>query len=84
MQYVEIIGALAAFTSTVSLLPQIRKVLITKSAEDLSYLMLLNFFITSVLWFWYGLEIGSYSVWICNLFMTLTALLLIALKKRYT
>ncbi len=83
MSSVEIIGGLAALTSTISLIPQIRKVLTTRSAEDLSYGMLVNFFITSVLWSWYGGLIDSVAVWGCNLFMTLTAVMLLVLKYRF-
>jgi len=44
------IGFLAAFTSTISLIPQIYKTYKLKSSQDLSYLMLVNFLITSILW----------------------------------
>lgn len=83
MVRVEIIGGLAAFTSTISLLPQITKVLSTRSTDDLSFWMLLNFLITSVLWVWYGVMIDSFAVWSCNLFMIVTAVMLLVLKRRF-
>ena len=41
---VNLIGFLAACTSTVSLVPQIYKSYVLKSTNDISFLMLLNFF----------------------------------------
>ncbi len=56
---IDIIGFLAAFRSTVSLIPQIIKTFRTKSAEDVSFFMLVNFLMTSLLWLLYGLMIGA-------------------------
>lgn len=83
MSIVEIVGGLAALTSSISLIPQITKVFKTKSTEDLSYGMLVNFLLTSLLWVWYGFLIASLAVWGCNLFMTITAFLLLILKRRF-
>ena len=83
MNLVEIIGSLAAISSAVSLIPQITKVLKTRSTDDLSYGMLFLFLITSLLWVTYGFMISSTAVWGCNVFMTLTAILLLALKQKY-
>lgn len=83
MNTVEIIGGFAAITSSISLIPQITKILSTKSAQDLSYLMLANFLATSVLWVIYGVMIESAAVWGCNLFMTVTAVVLSMLKVRF-
>ena len=83
MNTVEIVGGLAALTSTVSLIPQITKVLNTCSTQDLSRMMLFNFLLTSVLWVWYGAMINSLAVWGCNLIMTVSALFLVALKKKF-
>ncbi|MGC0371403.1 MAG: hypothetical protein DGJ47_000092 [Rickettsiaceae bacterium] len=80
---ISILGFLAAFTSTISLVPQIYKTYISKSAADLSYLMLLNFFVTSVLWTSYGIMITSLAVWGANLIMIFFSMILIALKYQY-
>jgi len=83
MERVEIVGALAAFTSTIALLRQITKAYSTRETKDLSLLMLVNFLVTSLLWVWYGIMIGSASVWVCNIFGTGTAVSLLALKQRF-
>ena len=80
---INIIGFLAAFTSTISLLPQIYKTYRSRSAEDLSYLMLLNFFITSLLWTSYGMMIESIAVWGANIIMIIFSIILIVLKYSY-
>lgn len=77
------IGALAAITSTISLFPQIYKTFKSKSAKDLSLLMLCNFFITSFLWVSYGLMIGSYAVWVTNIIMVISSIIMIFFKFRY-
>jgi MtN3 and saliva related transmembrane protein len=80
---ISVIGFLAAFTSTISLLPQICKTYKLKSASDLSYLMLLNFFATSVLWTSYGVMISSFAVWGANIIMIICAIILLVLKYSY-
>jgi MtN3 and saliva related transmembrane protein len=71
LMIISIIGFLAAFTSTISLIPQIYKTYKLKSSQDLSYLMLVNFFITSMLWTIYGFMIDSVAVWGANIIMIL-------------
>ena len=78
-----IIGFLAAFTSTISLIPQIIKMFQTRSVEDVSIGMIVNFLLTSVLWIMYGIMITSWSVWLTNVFMLVFALIMIYLKIKY-
>lgn len=80
---IAMIGFLAAFTSTVSLIPQIYKTYTTKSSKDLSYIMLINFFITSVLWITYGIMILSAAVYIANIIMLFFSIALMILKYIY-
>lgn len=79
----DILGFLAALTSTISLLPQIYKTYQSKSATDLSYLMLLNFLLTSLLWVSYGFLINSRAVWGANIIMLIFSLLMLWLKYQY-
>jgi MtN3 and saliva related transmembrane protein len=50
-----IIGVLASISTTLSLLPQLIKMIRTKKAGDVSYLMLLVLFIGGILWIVYGI-----------------------------
>ena len=80
---VDIIGFLAAFTSTISLIPQVIKMLQTRSVEDVSIWMIINFLLTSILWILYGFIIISWSVWLTNIFMLIFAIIMIYLKVKY-
>ena len=80
---INIVGFLAAFTSTVSLVPQIYRTYKLKSANDLSYLMLLNFLLTSLLWTSYGFMISSFAVWGANVIMIIFSVIMLLLKHCY-
>jgi len=80
---IKIIGFLAAFTSTISLIPQLVQSYRTKSVNDLSIWMLWNFIISSVLWLLYGMMISSYAVLVTNLIMVLFSVWILALKLKY-
>lgn len=82
--FIQIVGALAAITSTISLVPQIYKSLKTKSVSDLSILMLINFLATSLLWMVYGFMIASAAVTIANIIMTLFSLWMLLLRYKYS
>ncbi len=81
--YIKIIGFLAAFTSTISLIPQLIQSFRNKSAKDLSILMLWNFVISSILWLVYGIMIDSYAVICTNFIMTVSSIWLLTLKIKY-
>ncbi len=81
--FIKTIGFLAAFTSTISLVPQIIQSFRTKSVKDLSVWMLWNFLFSSILWCVYGAMITSYAVISTNLIMTLFSMWLLMLKLKY-
>ncbi len=62
----ELIGFLAAFFTTGSFFPQVWKIWITKSARDLSWVMVAMF--TSGVGFWliYGILMNSPSITVAN------------------
>jgi len=79
----KVFALLAFITSTVSLFPQIIKTYQSKSAADLSALMLLNFFICSVCWLCYGFMINDSAIWLTNLVMLICSLVMGYLKLKY-
>lgn len=81
--FIKTIGFLAAFTSTISLVPQIIQSFKTKSVSDLSVWMLWNFLLSSILWCVYGAMIVSFAVISTNLIMTLFSIWLLILKVKY-
>lgn len=78
-----VIGFIASFTSTISLVPQIYKTYKTKSVEDLSLIMLINFFLCSISWVIYGILTDTKSVLITNVIMTLFSLIMLIFKIKY-
>lgn len=81
---VNFFGFIALLTSFIGLTPQIYKTYKTKSAEDISYLMLYNFLICSVSWIVYGFYTNSDFVIYSNIVGTITSLISIFQKKRYS
>jgi MtN3 and saliva related transmembrane protein len=78
-----VIGFIASFTSTVSLIPQIYQTYKTKSVEDISMLMLINFAICSIAWVAYGVLTNTRSVWITNVIMTISSIFMLFFKVKY-
>ena len=53
-EYTEIVGLAAGICTSVSLLPQLFKLIKHKKAEDISLFYLIILFIGLALWIWYG------------------------------
>ncbi len=81
---ITMIGLIAMLTSTLCLVPQIVHTVKTKSVDDLSGWMLLNYVICSISWVVYGLLIGAVSVWLTNVIATVCSAFLLYLKWRYS
>ncbi len=64
--FIEIIGMLAAVIGTICWLPQTLKVIQTKDTKALSFWTNLLLLITVVLWFIYGIGVGSLPIIIAN------------------
>lgn len=54
METTTIVGAIASVLTTLSFLPQLFKMIRTKKAHDVSYVMLIVLFAGGVLWIVYG------------------------------
>ncbi len=66
MKLVTIIGILAAFLTTTSFIPQMIKVVKSKSTGDLSMIMVILLTLGIFMWLIYGILITSYPVIIAN------------------
>ena len=62
---VTILGTIAAMSSTIAFVPQIRKTWNT-GGKDLSYSMLSLYLAGVTLWFFYGLAIGATALSLAN------------------
>ena len=76
------LGYIAALFATGSFVPQVIKTWRTRSAEDLSFLMLLTHVVGMLLWLAYGVMIGAAPVVVANTIAVLLDAILIGLKLR--
>lgn len=79
----DIIGYIAAAIGTVLMLPQVIKSVRTKSAKDISSLMLAAYLLQCVLWDVYGFLLGAIPLMICNSIAFCIGLFQAILKIRY-
>ncbi|MGE8719787.1 SemiSWEET transporter [Leptospira terpstrae] len=62
-----LIGYIAAFLTTVSFLPQVLRVVMTKQTRDISRNMYIMFFIGVLLWFVYGILKSDFPIILANI-----------------
>ncbi|MFC2110655.1 SemiSWEET family sugar transporter [Bacteroidota bacterium] len=80
--HIEVIGLFAAILTTISFVPQVYRIWRTKSAESVSLTMFLLFFTGVLLWFVYGVYIGSLAMIIANAITGLLSLIIIYYKLK--
>jgi MtN3 and saliva related transmembrane protein len=83
MDIASIIGSAAGILTTAAFLPQLTKTWRTKSARDVSAIMLAVLATGVFLWFIYGIYIDSWPVIIANLVTFSLACIILALKLKY-
>lgn len=76
-------GMVAFITSIIGLFPQVYKALQTRSTNDISMLMLLNFLICSFAWIIYGAYTASFYVEASNVLGLVSCIILMILKWVY-
>ena len=79
---IEVIGLIAASLTTSSFLPQVYKIWKLKSSDGVSLSMYLFMLAGVILWFIYGLLIGSISVILANLIAALLQMIIIYYKLK--
>ena len=79
----DVFGYIALVTTIIGLIPQIYKTYRTKSANDLSSVMLWNCFVCAASWLIYGTIMKDKMVAISNIVALLTSIVLIILKRKY-
>lgn len=82
MEWVSIIGYLAATLTTLSFLPQAIKVIKTRNTQGISSLMYAMFVCGLMMWFCYGLLINDLAISLANLLTLLFALPVLVMKYR--
>lgn len=82
-QWSNLLGLIAGTLTTIAFLPQLLKTWKTKSAKDVSFIMMATFCLGVFLWIVYGLAIGAMPIIVCNIVTLVLALLILILKIRY-
>ena len=83
MQAIEILGLVAGTITSITFLPQVIKIWQTKSAKDLSIMMLLLLMLGVVLWLIYGLVVMSAAIIYTNGMVLAMSLIMLYFKLRY-
>jgi MtN3 and saliva related transmembrane protein len=83
MSGIQFLGMLAGTITSITFLPQVIKVWRSRSAKDLSLLMLLLLMTGVSLWLAYGLAIGDAAIIYTNSMVLLMSLVLLFFKLKY-
>ena len=83
MQAIEILGLVAGTITSITFLPQVVKIWQTKSAKDLSLMMLLLLMLGVVLWLIYGLVVMSAAIIYTNSMVLAMSLIMLYFKLRF-
>jgi MtN3 and saliva related transmembrane protein len=79
----ESIGLIAGCLTTISMFPQIYKIIKTKSANDVSKIYFIIFMIGLILWIIYGLHLKSTPIVLFNIITFMEGLCVLYLTFRY-
>ena len=83
MDWIEIIGLVGAFLSSITFIPQVYLAWKSKSVGDLSFGMILIVIISTVVWLVYGIALMLWPVMIANSIIFLLAVLLAIFKLKF-
>ena len=76
----DVFGYSAGFMASIMYIPQIKKMYLTKSTDDISINMLFMVLLCSILWITYGFYLMEWPVIITDIIILLQALLMLSLK----
>ncbi len=83
MDTITILGLAAGTLTTIAFLPQMMKTWQTKSAKDVSFLMLITFNIGIFLWLIYGIYLQALPIILANGITLVFNLIILWLKIKY-
>jgi MtN3 and saliva related transmembrane protein len=84
MNWIEAIGHLGAFLTSVTFIPQVYKVWKTRSVEDLSLTMMFIVFISTLVWLTYAIALMLWPVILANSIVCILSALLIYFKFAFS
>ena len=80
---IDLFGFSAALLTTIAFLPQLYKTWKTKSADDVSLIMLILFITGLICWIVYGLKIHSIPILVANIITFIFNFSILVLKISY-
>ncbi|MBD2450378.1 SemiSWEET transporter [Nostoc sp. FACHB-152] len=83
MDFLTILGLMAGALTTIAFLPQMYKTWQSKSAKDVSFVMLITFMSGLLLWLVYGLALNALPIIIANGICFIFNLIILVLKIKY-
>ncbi|MEH2422064.1 SemiSWEET transporter [Nostoc sp. UHCC 0926] len=83
MDFLTILGLAAATLTTTAFLPQMFQIWRTKSAEDVSFIMLITFILGVFLWLIYGIYLQALPIIVANSLTLFFNLIILWLKIKY-
>ena len=83
LNYIDLFGFSAALLTTIAFLPQLYKTWQTKSAEDVSLIMLILFITGLICWIIYGSKIHSTPILVANVVTFIFNFSILILKITY-
>ena len=81
--YIDLFGFLAALLTTIAFLPQLYKTWQSKTADDISLIMLILFITGLICWIVYGLKINSIPILVANIITFIFNFSILILKITY-
>jgi MtN3 and saliva related transmembrane protein len=83
MDFLTLIGLAAATLTTTAFLPQMFQIWRTKSAKDVSFVMLITFIMGIFLWLIYGIYLQALPIIVANSLTLFFNLIILWLKIKY-
>ena len=81
--YIDLFGFSAALLTTIAFIPQLYKTWQTKSADDVSLVMLILFITGLICWIIYGIKINSIPILVANIITFIFNFSILILKLTY-
>ncbi len=81
--YIQLVGIVAGIFTSTSLMPQLIKTFKTKTAEEISLVMLITLMLGIGLWIYYGILRKDLPIIITNGFSFMLNVILIVLRVKY-
>lgn len=83
MDFINTLGLAAATLTTIAFLPQMLRIWKTKSAKDVSFVMLITFITGLFLWLVYGIILGAIPIIMANSITLFFNFIILWLKIKY-